>query len=382
MTKTFVIGVLAVRMALPLPFVGGVETTEASMLTKIQALLTGQQASAAEITDNSGLNSQAMPLLEAPANPNAKASTSLTIAEGTALLSPTPMNTSPILPAATATPASKASSNTITSYTVQKGDTVSSIAKQYGISINTVLWANNLRKDSTLALGKKLVILPISGVTYTVKSGDTLLSVSKKYNGDVQEIMAYNNMATDSIKSGDLIVIPDGEAPDTTPVKAASPSTASSIVKKVANAALGVNIASAQSSDEDVSGKSPIVNTISGGYYMRPISAGVRTQGIHGDNAVDLADSCGTPIYASAAGVITISKDDGAWNGGYGSYVVISHNNASQTLYGHMSKIFITEGTSVTQGQEIGLIGNTGKVNGATGCHVHFEIRNGPVNPF
>ena len=67
------------------------------------------------------------------------------------------------------------------------------------------------------------------------------------------------------------------------------------------------------------------------------------------------------------------------YNGGYGSYVVITHDNGSQTLYAHMSKVAATVGEEVVQGQVIGYVGETGD---ATGPHVHFEIRNGIRNPF
>ena len=114
-----------------------------------------------------------------------------------------------------------------------------------------------------------------------------------------------------------------------------------------------------------------------GGYYMRPIAGGVKTQGLHGYNAVDLASYIGTPIFASADGDVIVSRY-GGWNGGYGNYVVIAHDNGTQTLYAHMSKQIVFGGYHVVQGQVIGYMGSTGK---STGSHLHFEIR-GAVNPF
>ncbi len=113
------------------------------------------------------------------------------------------------------------------------------------------------------------------------------------------------------------------------------------------------------------------------GYYMRPIEGGVRSQGLHGYNAVDLAAPVGTDIRAAASGVVIIARSSG-YNGGYGSYVVISHPNGTQTLYGHMSKVLIVQGATISQGDLIGNVGNSGK---STGPHVHFEIR-GATNPF
>jgi len=101
------------------------------------------------------------------------------------------------------------------------------------------------------------------------------------------------------------------------------------------------------------------------------LEGGIKTQGLHGYNAIDIGTPVGTTLYAAAAGQIIIAKHSG-WNGGYGKYVVISHNNGTQTVYGHMSQVIVDEGETVAQGQVIGLSGNTGH---STGPHVHFEIR-------
>ena len=90
-----------------------------------------------------------------------------------------------------------------------------------------------------------------------------------------------------------------------------------------------------------------------------------------------MAAPVGTPIRASAGGVVIISRSSG-YNGGYGSYVVISHSNGTQTLYAHMNKVQAIQGTTVAQGELIGTVGSTGK---STGPHVHFEVR-GAANPF
>src|SRR6185503_16107771 len=101
---------------------------------------------------------------------------------------------------------------------------------------------------------------------------------------------------------------------------------------------------------------------------------GIKTQGIHGHNGVDLASSYGSDILASAEGEVIISKNSG-WNGGYGSYIVIKHGNGTQTLYGHLSATTVSVGDHVTQGQLIGKMGHSGQVTGHTGTHLHFEIR-------
>ncbi|MCK5059525.1 MAG: M23 family metallopeptidase, partial [Candidatus Pacebacteria bacterium] len=112
------------------------------------------------------------------------------------------------------------------------------------------------------------------------------------------------------------------------------------------------------------------------GYYIKPVN-GRKSQGLHGYNAVDIAAPYGTPIVAAASGVVIISRATG-WNGGYGGYVVISHNNGTQTLYAHMSSDIVSVGDVVQQGQVIGYVGSTGR---STGPHLHIEVR-GARNPF
>lgn len=117
---------------------------------------------------------------------------------------------------------------------------------------------------------------------------------------------------------------------------------------------------------------------IQNGYYSSPIPGAVLTQGLHGWNGIDLGAARGTPIRAAADGTIIIARGNGAWNGGYGNYVVITHSNGSQTLYAHMTSIAVSAGRSVFSGQVIGYVGSTGL---STGAHLHFEVR-GAANPF
>lgn len=113
-------------------------------------------------------------------------------------------------------------------------------------------------------------------------------------------------------------------------------------------------------------------------YYADPLPGHRKTQGVHGHNGVDLALAMGSPVLAAAPGEVIISKNNGAYNGGYGNYIVIAHDNGTQTLYGHLLKASAAAGVRVTQGQVIGLEGNTGR---STGPHLHFEVR-GAKNPF
>ncbi|MDB5266760.1 MAG: putative rane bound lytic murein transglycosylase [Parcubacteria group bacterium] len=239
----------------------------------------------------------------------------------------------------------KSGTGQISVYIVRKGDTLPAIAKMFGVTTNTIAWANDL-KGGTIKEGQELIILPISGVRHTVKSGDTLQSIAKKYNADLQDILAFNDTAIGTkLVPGDVIIVPDGEI--------AAPS-AGSTVKPIGSSYPSY-----------------------AGYYMRPIVGGRKTQGIHGHNGVDLGAPNGTPILAAANGSVIISRT-GGYNGGYGTYVVISHPNGTQTLYAHMSSNNVSVGQYVSQGQVIGAVGNTGK---STGSHLHFEVR-GAKNPF
>ena len=262
----------------------------------------------------------------------------------------------------------------ISVYTVRSGDTLSTIANMFGVSTNTIIWANELR-GSHISIGQELVILPISGIQHTVAKGDTLKSIAKKYSTDLGDILSYNGLTEDSsLTLGQVIIVPDGEpsastSSDSTPTKTSHSSTKGSSdytnscsLKVSTYERLLVNPCSYPSYDD---------------YYIRPIDGGRKTQNLHGYNAVDLAASVGTSIHAAASGKVIISRT-GGYNGGYGTYVVISHPNGTQTLYGHMSQNIVKVGQYVEQGEKIGEIGMTGKT---TGPHVHFEIR-GARNPF
>lgn len=232
----------------------------------------------------------------------------------------------------------------ISTYVVKSGDTLGEIAEMFGVSVNTIMWANDL-KSKTVREGQELIILPISGVRHTVKSGDTLQSLAKKYSADLDDVLSYNGLDSSAkIVVGDVVIIPDG-----------------------------VLSAPATSSFARVSTQTSVAS----GYFIRPIAGGRKSQGIHGYNGVDIAAAVGTPIRASAGGTVVIARTSG-YNGGYGLYVAIKHANGTQTLYGHMSRVNVSVGEKVDQGEVIGAVGNTGR---STGPHIHFEVR-GAKNPF
>ncbi|MBD3282511.1 MAG: LysM peptidoglycan-binding domain-containing protein [Candidatus Portnoybacteria bacterium] len=99
-------------------------------------------------------------------------------------------------------------------YTVKPGDVPSKIAALFGISTNTLLWANDLGSWDYIKPGQELVILPVSGISYTVKSGDTLQGIVDKYHGDFEETIEFNGLPADGeLAVGQEIIIPNGEKP-------------------------------------------------------------------------------------------------------------------------------------------------------------------------
>ncbi len=253
------------------------------------------------------------------------------------------------------------STGQIVVYTVQSGDTISEIAERYGISTNTIRWANGIKKGDTVREGQELVLLPITGIQVEIKKGDSISTIATRYAGDAEEIANYNNLDLDeSLVAGEKIIIPDGElgAELTKTAEVSEKKTEKKSVTKKETPSSGT-----------VAKKSELES-----YFIRPVN-GVVSQKKHGPHeATDVANKVGTSVVAMADGVVMISKSSG-WNGGYGQYIVIRHPNKTQTLYAHLSANDVVAGQSVTQGQKIGELGNTGR---STGPHLHFEVRGDP----
>lgn len=257
-------------------------------------------------------------------------------------------------------------SDSISVYEVRPGDTISQIAEMFGVSVNTIRWANDF--EGAIQPGQKLTILPVTGVQYTVKSGGTIKDVVKKYIEDadkidslVREVALFNGISVDAdLKSGDTLILPHV---DGAPIDQKKSSSVSST--KTANSSSGPAVGYKASS------------STAAGWLVHPVPGGIKTQGIHGYNAIDIGAPIGTPVRAAAAGRVIISKSAG-WNGGYGNYVVIKHDNGVQTLYAHTSANFVAVGEWVNQGDQIANVGSSGN---STGPHTHFEVR-GATNPF
>lgn len=248
-----------------------------------------------------------------------------------------------------------ASPRAIIEYEVKQGDSFWSIAQDFNISVETILWANNLSQNSQLRPGKKLVILPVSGVMHLVKAGETLGEIVKKHKGNLEETIAFNDLESENeIFIGDIIIIPHGVLP-------APP-------KKPA----------------------PVLAPLTAGYFICPIAAPCRvTQGLHWYNAIDFSHGlCWEPVMAAAQGTVqkaktTTSASRWAFNGA-GNHITILHPSGVVTFYGHLAGVLVSPGQPVSQGDIIGFIGGARGMAGSgnsTGCHLHFGVV-GARNPF
>lgn len=257
---------------------------------------------------------------------------------------------------------------TVITYTVQTGDSLFSIADQFNLQPETILWGNfEILEDNPhlLSTGQVLNILPTDGTYYKWNTGDSVTGVADFFDTDPQAILSYpgNNIdltATDAfttstgIQEGAWVIVPGGRRPfkDWGPpaISRSNPATAryygDGFCGSVYEGAIGTGTFIWPTTDR----------TISGYNYS----------GIH--PAIDIGGSMGNPIFASDNGVVVFS---GWSNYGYGYMVVIDHGNGWQTAYAHLSAVGAGCGQSVFQGSYIGALGSTGN---SSGPHLHFEL--------
>lgn len=233
----------------------------------------------------------------------------------------------------------------ILDYEVKLGDTISSIAAEYGVSDSTILWANDLSSNSKIKEGQKIKILPVSGVAHVVVGGDTIYSVAKKYQANAQGILdfPFNDVGDDfQLSTGSTLIVPDG-APSEKPKPAPTQYLAS-----------GQNIA---------------IENLGSSQFLWPAVGGIAQYFSWYHPGVDISNLAGGPIHSVDNGTVIISGWDGT---GYGNTIVVDHGNGFTSRYAHMSVLYAGVGQKVSKGDAIGMMGSTGR---STGTHLHLEIR-------
>jgi murein DD-endopeptidase MepM/ murein hydrolase activator NlpD len=231
---------------------------------------------------------------------------------------------------------------TVISHVVASGDTIWALANQYGVTVDTILWANSIPDPSRLRVGQTLKFPSVPGVIHTVGKGESVWSIAKKYGVSGEEIVRTNALANpDYLQYQQSLIIPGARPQD------------------ARGTALASRGAQPSRSSSGISFSWPARARISS-YY------GWRWGRMH--SGIDIAVSTGTPVRAAADGRVSYA----GWLGDYGKLVIVDHGYGFQTYYAHNSTITVSPGEWVSAGERIALSGNTGR---STGPHVHFEIR-------
>jgi len=239
----------------------------------------------------------------------------------------------------------------IITYTVQKGETLSIIADKFGISQDTIRWANNLTSDY-IGVGDELKILPVTGIAHKVSKGESVYTIAQKYSTNPQQIVdfPFNDFAnpeTFSLVEGQMLIVPDGVKPTEKPT-----------YKRQTYLVQG-----------------PVSFSVSG--FAWPAQGALTQYFSWYHHAIDIAAPVGTPVIASKTGRVA-AINLGVWDGGYGNNILIDHGGGVQTHYSHLSTVNVSVGDDVVGGKSV--IGGMGSTGRSTGSHLDFEVRIGGVN--
>jgi murein DD-endopeptidase MepM/ murein hydrolase activator NlpD len=268
-------------------------------------------------------------------------------------------------------------SDWVTQYTIQKGDSVESIAKQFGLKDGSIVWGNTdaLAKDANfLQPGQTLIILPVDGAFYKWKQADNLESVAATWNTTVDAILNWPgnelNPLAPSIAPGQWLILPGGwklydwEAPMIRTGKSSTFALGAGACPNGYDGPVGTG--------DWAWPTSSAWHWLSGNNYLGSAHPGI-----------DIALYLGMPIMAADNGVVVYAGWSQNRDGtpGYGNLVIIDHLDGWHTFYGHLSQINVHCGESMYGGMILGLGGSTGN---STGPHLHFEMRYGsaPQNPW
>ena len=223
----------------------------------------------------------------------------------------------------------------ISYYTVKRGDAISTIARRFGRSADSILSLNGIKNAKSLKIGTELKIPNMDGLLHVVAKGESLGSIARRYKVELTLLADANDLGSMTLKVGQSLFIPGARL----------------------------------SADE--------LRRIYGSTFAWPVRGPISSWfGVRGDPftgvrrfhaGIDIVVNLGTPVKASADGVVA----DAGYNANYGNYIILTHGDGYQTLYGHLSAFSIKRGQSVSQGQVIGKSGSSGY---STGPHLHFGV--------
>lgn len=266
-------------------------------------------------------------------------------------------------------------------HTIKEGDSIEKIADRYGIKAETIRWANKSLSDDVVHPGEDVLILPVDGVLHNVNRGQTLIGISELYGIPQDEIIAQNNIKGGFILAGQELIIPGGKPIIGKPVIVASADPPPLVDDDPKEEKEDKEL---KEEKEDVKEQPDVPKDVPPSVFTSTPTAGVLqkpcsdicfiTQYFRaGHYALDLQEKGGGQIFAAEAG--TVIRADYGWNGGFGNVIEIDHGNDLITLYAHNKDLLVKVGDNVARGQYIANMGNTGLVYGATGIHLHFEVR-------
>ena len=245
-------------------------------------------------------------------------------------------------------------------HTVEANESIASIARTNFLKPDTVRWANGLLDKDQVKPGQQLLILPVDGVVHKVKRGQNLQMIADLYGVDVGKIASQNKIRGGYLLAGEELIIPGGKPVVVIAGKLTKPTDQ----KLTFHVPSGTMKIPAQVQNAVIAPSYGIFQMPCDCFYTQyfgPVHFGV-----------DLQHRGGSPIFAAEAG--TVVRADYGWDGGYGNVVVIDHGNGVETLYAHNKELYVHAGEKVARGQVISFMGNTGRVHGPTGIHLHFEV--------
>jgi murein DD-endopeptidase MepM/ murein hydrolase activator NlpD len=267
-----------------------------------------------------------------------------------------------------------------------------SIAKKHAVSVDAVLWANNLTNSNVIKVGQQLTIPPATGKLHVAKDGDTLDSLATTYSVSKAGIAAVNGLTDDAtLKAGQRLLIPvstkvtDPALTPTTLTAASSsdpvpidPNGASGSPTPPSAATLSSMLQTpsvlASTGAPSVTVNTKKVPKLAWPLTVSPPKIGISRGFQPGHTGIDIYAPSGTPIMAAAAGTVKMAANQPTGFRGYGWIVIIDHGDGISTWYAHCSKFNVSVGDKVKAGDTISFVGNTGE---AYGYHLHFELRIG-----